>query len=216
MGIGRRALYLLFALFGFVGYGLVQTLFAINKKNVTPTKIILTFVAAGLLIVGLYLFYYSALYRQNNWGFKAVYEINWKDVAIAVIGLAVILGVQILISQMVPIHHQSDNQKILEIISKRASNLFTVMLVVVAPICEELIFRGLFYEIFFITPSTRNIVIGSIVNGIIFALIHGFTLDTYFVMYWFTGVVLSAEYLMTRKISTPMLTHICNNLIALL
>ena len=81
--------------------------------------------------------------------------------------------------------------------------------VVVAPVLEELIFRGRVYSIFRrIVPPSLAIVLGAL----IFAAAHGsfiVAIDAFL-----AGVIFGYFYIVKRSIFTPIILHMCNNAVA--
>lgn len=214
--IKYRLIWLTIAIACFIGYGVIQSLYVIPKnKQIVPFQaaLIIAGTIAGITLI--WALYYVSLRRQNNWNFSKIYSTNFKNLGIAFSGLASIILVQLLIVSS-NMGSTSTNQNTLSSFISKSNPIFIIMLAIVAPITEELIFRGLFYQIFFLGQSRRNLVIGSIVNGIIFALLHDTNFDIFWLDYWFTGFVLSVEYLSTKNISTPMITHIANNILVLI
>lgn len=88
---------------------------------------------------------------------------------------------------------------------------FTLLLFcVVAPICEEILFRGLVQ-----TTLTHRMggLRACLFTAVFFALMHGN--DWYPHLYFVLGCVLSWIYLQTGTLRTPILCHMMNNVIVL-
>ena len=84
-----------------------------------------------------------------------------------------------------------------------------VVAVVVAPILEELIFRGRLISIF---RREMPLSVAVVLSSLIFAAAHGsfvVALDAFI-----AGLILSYFYLSSRSIIMPIILHICNNAVA--
>jgi len=110
----------------------------------------------------------------------------------------------------------ANNQQALEDMANAggASLLFVVVLaVIVAPIVEELIFRGVILNFFFKQgPWWLNIVI----SGVLFGYFHVYQDFQIFALlqYSLMGLSLAIVYKKTKQIQYAMLTHMLNNSVA--
>jgi membrane protease YdiL (CAAX protease family) len=84
--------------------------------------------------------------------------------------------------------------------------------VLIAPIMEELIFRGIFFELFFQKDTRIMKIIGIIVNAILFGALHDTGVN--FPIYAIMGAILAITYVHTRDIKCSMGIHILNNFIS--
>jgi membrane protease YdiL (CAAX protease family) len=84
--------------------------------------------------------------------------------------------------------------------------------VVIAPIMEELIFRGLFFEFFFKGDRPAVKVVGILINGAVFGALHDTGLS--FPIYAMMGCLLAWTYVHTKDLKYSMSIHILNNLIS--
>lgn len=103
--------------------------------------------------------------------------------------------------------------------------VLTIYFAIIAPILEELLFRGVYYLTFIKEFRDSTIMeIGSswryllviIFNGLLFAFLHNGTFDLNSVNYFVGGLILSLSYLKTKKISVPIGLHILNNILTML
>ena len=114
----------------------------------------------------------------------------------------------------------SENQALLEVLISEHFVLMVFASVVLAPIFEELLFRGTVFAWFY----EYNSVLAHILSGFIFGFVHvmnavlsgnvGELVQVF--SYFFMGVGLSFLYEKTNNIYVPMITHALNNLIAVL
>lgn len=114
----------------------------------------------------------------------------------------------------------SENQALLEVLISDHFVLMLVASVVLAPIFEELLFRGtIFAWVYEYHPKVAHIL-----SGFIFGFVHvmnavlGGNIGemTQIFSYLFMGIGLSYLYEKTNNIYVPMITHALNNLIAVI
>ena len=91
-----------------------------------------------------------------------------------------------------------------------AQILYVVMLVVVAPITEEIFYRGLIQRS--LMPFGKGFAI--VISSLIFAVIHGNFMQT--PNAFFMGLLLGYAAMKTNSIVLPIILHFANNSIALL
>lgn len=84
------------------------------------------------------------------------------------------------------------------------------------PIIEELIFRKIFFQKFFINCSRKKMTLGVLVNSFIFALVHYSHLDFSFLVYFIMGINFNYIYIYTKDIRYSMIIHFINNFLALI
>jgi len=92
--------------------------------------------------------------------------------------------------------------------------LFGIMAVTIAPLFEELLFRGFLQPLF---SRTFGFIAGILITGILFGLLHSFQYKNvwqYVVAVSFVGVVLGAVRYRTGSIIPSMVMHGCYNAVA--
>ena len=109
-----------------------------------------------------------------------------------------------------------DNQRIIEeILENLPFTAAAVWLVLAAPVLEELLLRGLFFNCFGSLRSRAKRLAVAAASAAVFALLHEqhspLALFQYFVM----GSVFCAAYLCTRDLKYPILVHMANNAVSL-
>lgn len=92
--------------------------------------------------------------------------------------------------------------------ASNVSILSVILIVVMAPICEEIFFRGF---IFSKLKTVHKPITAIIVSSLIFSLIHGTLIQQTTV--WIMGIVFSYFYYKTGNIRLSILGHFLNNLI---
>ncbi|MEM5398303.1 CPBP family intramembrane glutamic endopeptidase [Staphylococcus gallinarum] len=113
---------------------------------------------------------------------------------------------KILIKQVEQIQH-------LNISSVISLLFFLIMIVLVAPYLEELLFRGIFKETLF---KKSAFLLPMITSSIIFSLLHASTHWISFLMYMTVGSCLYMVYNRRKNIKDSIMVHILNNSIAVI
>lgn len=85
--------------------------------------------------------------------------------------------------------------------------LLSIMLGVLAPIAEEIIFRGIIPQKIFKGYESWGYIIG----GLIFAIFHGPTNIMSFVIYGGASVILTLLACRTRRLEVSIAVHMINN-----
>lgn len=131
--------------------------------------------------------------------------------------LVIVIGEQLLNQINELVYHQTEtanNQIIGNLLS--SDHIILIMMsfaaVVLNPIAEELIFRGVVMNFFFKNESFWSPII---LSGLLFTLEHSSTTLISYLIYFFLGAVFAYIYRKTANISNTILLHALNNLIAL-
>jgi membrane protease YdiL (CAAX protease family) len=90
--------------------------------------------------------------------------------------------------------------------------VIAVLAVLVAPVCEEVFFRGFLYSAL---RSRLPVPVAALVQSLIFALLHTFG-TLHGVAVFFLGLILTAVYEWRKSLVTPIFVHAGNNLMAVL
>lgn len=160
-----------------------------------------------------------------------------KVIKYALVGLLLIYAVNYLlnaINSFAGIAGSSENQSIIENLIRNCSDfelfLYCIVLVICAPLVEELIFRKSFFQILkrFNLSKTKKIII----SGVLFGILHVLSAIITFIVnqnpimeivieliyslpYIGTGFVLSFIYAETdENVVTPLIAHMLNNAIS--
>ncbi len=213
--LSKKLLYTAGAILCFGAYLITQVAFTFSKNQLTTGRIIISILIACLCLLTIWESYSYMLSKQNKWNFSPIFKTDGKSLLYATGGFLLIIIVQILVVSIGG-SNTSTNQETLSKLMEKTSPMFYVMLSIIAPICEEIIFRGIFFEILFTNPSKRNVILGALINGLFFGLAHDLHFDIFFIDYCFTGTIFSLLYLRTKNISTSIFAHMANNLLALL
>ncbi len=205
---------ILFYIASFCGYAIIQLLFLMTiKGQASIWAHIITWILAIVIYV-LELHYFK---HFENKSFKEKgLEVNWKckismkNIGILAVGVVSMLTIQLLAAFL--LKTTSNNQQaLLEIAQKDIS--FYLLVGVVAPFFEELIFRQFFFNCF--SNLKLNGYIQIVLNGLFFSVMHESRLDFYFPVYWLLGSILALIYLKTKDLKCSIIAHSINNLVAL-
>lgn len=105
----------------------------------------------------------------------------------------------------------STNQASLNKIELQSGNLFKIMVIFIAPFCEETVFRGMFFNTFFTKTTKLNKWLGILASGFLFAYMHDPAISKFILVYWVLGSVLAWVYMKTKDLRYSMLVHMAYN-----
>lgn len=153
--------------------------------------------------------------RKANPDFKVLVPVTFKDAKWTIIGYALFTALCYVFSMITASVPSSANQQALE--QTLNTGMFNAMFMVVsavfvAPILEELIFRGLIFN--YLSP-VLHWGVTCLISGFTFAYIHvviDFNFIT-FTPYFIIGCVLGLIYYKTGKIQYPIAAHMLSNAI---
>jgi len=110
----------------------------------------------------------------------------------------------------------NDNVAALELVGKNNMLILVFFTIIVAPILEEILFRGIFMNWFFV----NNPLVSVLVSGIAFGYVHApFSpgIDwIYALSKVLLGIILAAVYYRTKNIKANITVHFLNNFLAIL
>lgn len=194
-------------------YGFLQLMYFEPKRFHIPYKGTVFALATVIGLAFIFWLYKLQLRQVNDWGFNEDPHWDGRRVGVAIIDffLITILGAAMLRIVGSTGSTVSTNQRELDQISRQSGNLFKIMVVFIAPFCEETIFRGMFFNTFFTKATTFNKWAGILVSGFIFAYMHDPRITKFILVYWVLGCVLAWVYMTTKDLRYSMLTHMCYN-----
>lgn len=201
----------------FVVYSGLEILFvrAGRMKLNFLSAFILALISAGVIWL-LFFVYKHQLKQENDWFFNAKPHWNIHRILFA-LGMFFLLMVwQVSFVRLFGGNQTSANQAELEEIRRQSSSIFNILLVVIAPFCEEIIFRGMFINTFFPVESKTNKWLAVITSGFVFAYLHDPSFTKFIYLYWIMGCILAWTYVSTKDLRYSILVHLLNNLIGVL
>ena len=149
---------------------------------------------------------------------QAKQKMSWKDVGIILLFYLagrVVAVVGTVINQLVSGNQMSMNDQAIFGLTAGLKEgflpftiCFLLVIGIVAPIIEELVFRGLASQILF---SGGNKWLAAIVTSLIFGLLHASNLIEW-IMYTGLGIVFYLAYARRRNIKDSILLHMINNI----
>lgn len=199
----------------FIFYGFAQSSLVIPKD---AHDIVLQSIGAGLLclvVIAILEGFYHLKKDQSPWGLGQK-KLGFKDFVIIIAGFLVMMTLQ-MISVSIAGNSTSENQSELNKLTMMSTPLINVMFCVLAPICEEIIFRGLFFKLF--KGASEELWVkmsGALLSGLLFALAHDTQFDRFFPIYWLMGSLLAAIYLYSKNINDVMIVHSATNAVPLI
>ena len=198
----------------FVFYTVLQLGYAQKKVNLLFAIILAVLTVA--VIYWMYWIYKRELKQENDWFFNAKPHWDVKRIIIAVAAFFALVIFQVAYIRLIGGNTVSQNQAELDEVRKVASPMFNILLVVVAPICEEFIFRALFFNTFFPADNNLNKWVGIVASVFVFAYGHDPMFSKFIYLYWVMGMILAWTYVETKDIRYSILTHMLNNILSIL
>lgn len=195
---------------GQIIYSVAQESYVYSKGN--TQNLILAILLSGACIAVLELFYNGLLRLSNTWNLGQK-KLKGNDFLIVLGGLVIILLLQLLGAALGG-GHTSDNQEALNKLMKTSGKQIYAMLCLLAPICEELIYRGFFFQALQLKKGKFEKIVGVILSGLLFAFVHDPNFDVFFISYFLMGAVLAGLYAWTENLTVSMTAHALNNIIA--
>ncbi|WP_207233309.1 CPBP family intramembrane glutamic endopeptidase [Holzapfeliella floricola] len=193
-----------------------------NKETLSLNYILNSGFRLVLGLVALYLCYryYTYLLKKDNPRQFNIKRFDTKNIKFIILGFISIFILQIFLNMAISslgLNSTSANQNVLIEALKNRNFLYGFFIVIFGPIIEELIFRGLFFDLFFKHASKMKNILGVISNGMLFYFIHmGFTVHVSGIIYFVMGMIFATTYIKTKDIRCGMGIHILNNLISYL
>lgn len=141
-----------------------------------------------------------------------------QRVARLILAFIIIYVVQVAWSQLI-VHHllpMPSNQTELESSIRQLPVWNNIYGVLIAPVFEEYIFRGFFFNFFFAKKSRLSTIFGVLISGLIFGYLHTLSFSVTTLLYASLGWVLAGTYLYFKDIRYSIALHFLNNLMSLI
>ena len=159
-----------------------------------------------LILIGILFYIVKRLKGESP--FKKVTGKNIRFILAAYV--VMILAKGILLTLMTKFYHQTisaNDQAINSLVTDKTSLLMTILVIVLVPITEELLYRGVFTSFFFKNQPFWQVAI----SGVIFGLMHSSTNFISALIYVTMGWILAYVYVHTKNLSNSLTLHILNN-----
>lgn len=174
-------------------------------------------ILSALIFIGVIVYYY---YRKRHivrppYRFDRLNGYQLTISLIMGVGCVFLSQLIIIISQTTGIINLDNledyGQLIMSMIGQSPTWLILLTIGIVAPIAEELLFRGLVFHLF---NRHMNVKVALIVQGLLFGAFHMNIVQGLYASV--LGIVLGIAYLLTGSLWIPIIIHIVNNSVALL
>ena len=107
------------------------------------------------------------------------------------------------------------NQRMVMEMLQRAPLTMTAYIVLFAPVLEELLLRGIFFQSFGSIENRGKRWLLLVLSAFVFGSLHSLPVHYDFLLYFAMGLVLGAAYLHTKDLKYPILIHMVNNALGL-
>jgi uncharacterized protein len=207
LAIALAAMVMIFAQNpGFTADEQMQAIAALSTNGLLLSISTLVADAIGIGLIYLFIRWRPSITAQEYLGFRRTSVrtfILWQVLWLVFLGLS---------EGLTKLLNQSDSFMVDTLSSSRSPILLFIAVVIMAPLCEELLFRG------FMIPGIAQSRLGSmgaiVISSGIWALIH-FQYSLFFVGVIFVfGLLLGVAQIKTRSIYVPLAMHSLNNLLA--
>lgn len=168
------------------------------------------------IIWGLTLVTISAFLAFGTWQSYIKWDKIWLQVdtwLIAVLafgGIYLVNLIGLLLMQVQGVETTANQEAIQGLIGQLPKSLMAILLVIHAPISEEIIYRGVFPKVF----TGRFALWGHVASTLLFAGMHGPTNLSSWVIYAGMGAVFAYVRYRTKRLEPAILGHALNNYIA--
>ncbi|KRM60275.1 abortive infection protein [Paucilactobacillus vaccinostercus DSM 20634] len=169
-----------------------------------------------LIFVGIIL-WAKKIWQQNNRTVKRSLSTG-KSIGYVIWGYVAIYAGQIVLGTLnIMLYHQTQTANNNEVSKIMANNMMVMVVfglstVLLTPIAEELIFRGVLTNLFF---KPNQFWPKLILSGFVFSIGHMSTTVISFLIYFYMGMVLAFLYQKTGQLKLSIALHGLNNLIAI-
>lgn len=182
------------------------------------------FYVSAAALVGLTIFIairFRFLGEKTNMLAKVKGEFSGKNIG-WIIGGAFLMRVAAVIFTILMSGQQTLNdQNIQDSLQGTSLLSMFVLLCVIAPICEEVIFRGLFFNGVFRDKQGEQVslkmdILGVVVTSALFSSVHLSNSLVSYLMYFSLGAILCMVYLLTKSLKCSIIVHFLNNFLPFL
>ena len=191
----------------------------LGRSMVAQIVAALLFTLAAVAMCGLYLKLYlkQADGYFHDWksrfsGKKLLWAAGYIALMLAINPLYEILMAALGVESSVD---NLQNQLIIMEMLQRAPLTMAAYIVLFAPILEELLLRGIFFQSFGSIANRGKRWLLLVLSAFVFGSLHSLPMHYDFLLYFAMGLVLGAAYLHTKDLKYPILIHMVNNALGL-
>lgn len=181
------------------------------SDTLAAISLLVLLIVQDALLVGFALLFANFKRRPRAWHFGARATRFWPTAGWAVLGFAVLLGVELAYIGLLGVDETNVDELGKE--SPLAGVAVALAVIVVAPIAEELFFRAFFYRAL---RSRLRVWSASLIDGLVFAALHFQGLDTVLILpvIAVVGVGLCLVYERTGSLFAVIAIHAAFNTVA--
>ena len=197
--LGKIFLFIVFIVLSQLPLLLIESHYSMGI--IAPLVILCYLILIGIL-------FYIVKRVKGELPFKKITGKNVRFILAAYV--VMILAKGILLTLMTKFYHQTisaNDQAINSLVTDKTALLMTILVVVLVPITEELLYRGVFTSFFFKNQPFWQVAI----SGVIFGLMHSSTNFISALIYVTMGWILAYVYVHTKNLSNSLTLHILNN-----
>lgn len=180
----------------------------------------LLIVASGIGIVWLFYFLYKKQLQKNSElpAYQEPLKRNRKWFfwfGIGLLGWLIVLAANVFVGHLSG-DQTAENQEALISMYRLMPLSSAFCIALFAPISEEFLYRGIFFNYFFEKDVRWIRLAGVLVNGLFFMVLHDTTFSWVSIPYLLMGLLFAGIYRTSRDIRVSMTLHFINNLIGLI
>ncbi len=208
-GIG---MWFLFFLLYILSNALASSLAAADQMPGIPMGMLYVQTAAGLGLLAFLIYFFWTQLKEFKWTVKGLSD------NVTIVWWPLLFYVAILVFQFFfPTSSDSINQRAVESFTQNYPVLAFFLVVIFAPIIEEMLFRGLLAQYLFPKiEKTNKAILYMVVSGVLFSFAHTPTQFIHFMIYFTMGVSIAWLYVSKRDLRYPIALHMFNNLLGFL
>lgn len=189
----------------------MEALFGLSTKYMTTHEPALIAADFGMWLIIVFLF--TSIYMRQpkpDWQ-NAQREPLLKKVVLILAMFGIVLVIDWIDKRWNPLA-LPENQVYINELMKAVPILTTLSNDLFAPTLEELLFRGIFFNLFFIKKTKCDTVMKIVVSGLVFGCAHQLKIDYNWLIYCSFGWLLGSTYFWTKDIRCSIVLHMLVNL----
>lgn len=188
---------------------MVKLLSSQNDKLLALIGVMLFFIDQRTIIFSMLIFLYLNKYDNKNAKELYTTEKIKNCLVLFIIGNIIIYVVSITSKYIL---HEFEEQQIVQYFKQNEITKLEILnTIIIVPIIEEIVFRGLFYKLL---RSYFSIVTSMIISSFVFSIVHGTILAS--IVLFSLGLILCLTYESYKSIIYPIIIHSLFNLFMLL
>lgn len=156
----------------------------------------------AILIVALTYLIYKKVRKKDN-------DVSIKNKLLMTLGFTLLaVGINYLYGLFLD---TTTNQNLVNEMRMQAPILATFQVRLFAPVIEEIIWRGIFMNLFFVKDTFVSKFYQVFFSGLIFGFLHTYSFNFELLIYSIIGWILASTYYFTKDLRCPILVHLALN-----